>query len=203
MDKPFWEQTYGDDTVSTFSKRPTTDIMEYWTLFSQGATVLDVGCGEGRNAIFLAEKGFIVDAFDISWAGLEKARKIAEAKEVSVNFFHEDLTKFRFKKVYDIMLSHGVLHLCDKAARDLFIRRAMQHTAPGGFNAIGIFTNRLPATPDMAPFTKSLFDVGELSARYADWELVHHWEGIIEDSHPGDIHHQHAYERIIAKKANI
>lgn len=80
-------------------------------------------------------------------------------------------------------------------------KKLMQaHTKAGGFHVIGIFTNRLPATPDNAPFTHSLFDVGELPAKYAGWEIVHHEEGTFTDSHPGDIHHEHAYERIIARK---
>ena len=76
----------------------------------------------------------------------------------------------------------------------------MLHTSVGGYNAIGIFTNQLPSTPDNAPFTKSLFTVGELPERYADWEIIHHLEDIFEDTHPGGIHHQHAYEQIIARK---
>ena len=162
--------------------------------------MLDVGCGEGRNSIFLAEKGFIVDAFDISEAGIEKAIRIANACGIDVSFMCQDLSKYIFNKNYDIILSHGVLHLCKKADRDVFVKQAISHTSTGGYNAIGIFTNRLPATPDNAPFTKSLFDVGELPSLYADWEIIHHLEGIFEDSHPGGIHHQHAYERIIARK---
>ena len=200
MEKPFWEQTYRDDSVSTFAKGPTADIAEYWTLFPAGGTILDVGCGEGRNSIFLAEKGFIVDAIDISEAGIEKAKRIAATCGTKVNFFCQDLIKFNFTATYDVILSHGVLHLCEKADRDTFIEQAKLHTHIGGYNAIGIFTNRLPATPDNAPFTKSLFDVGELPAIYAQWEIVHNPEGIIEDTHPGGIHHQHAYEQVIARK---
>ena len=200
MDKPFWELTYRDDSVSTFAKGATADIAEYWTLFPSGGAVLDVGCGEGRNSIFLAEKGFFVDAFDISEAGIEKAKRIANARNVNINFMRRDLAVFEFEKIYDVVMSHGVLHLCEKIDRDMFIDLAQQHTAIGGYNAIGVFTNRLPATPDNAPFTKSLFDVGELPSLYSDWDIVHHLEGIFEDDHPGGIHHQHAYERIIAKK---
>lgn len=200
MDKPFWEQTYRDDSVSTFAKGPTADIAEYWTLFPAGGTVLDVGCGEGRNSVFLAGKGFAVDAFDISEAGIEKAKRIASASKVEVNFMRGDLVAFVFEKEYNVILSHGVLHLCEEADRNAFIERAKQHTSAGGYNAVGVFTNRLPATPDNAPFTKSLFNVGELPSRYSDWEIVHHLEDVFEDSHPGGIHHQHAYERIIARK---
>ncbi|MCL2421299.1 MAG: methyltransferase domain-containing protein [Defluviitaleaceae bacterium] len=200
MEKPFWEQTYRDDTVVTFTKGPTADVAAHWTMLPSGGNVLDVGCGEGRNAIFLAEKGFCVDAFDISEAGVEKAKRIAAERGVSVNFICCDLVQFIFEKTYDVILSHGVLHLCEKTDRDLFIERAKIHTAVGGYNAIDIFTNRLPATPDNAPFTKSLFDVGELPARYNGWEIVCHLENVFEDSHPGGIHHQHAREEIIAKK---
>ena len=199
MDKPFWEQTYRNDSVSTFAKGPTADIKEYWPLFPAGGTVLDVGCGEGRNSIFLAEKGFAVDAFDISEAGVEKAMRIASTRGDNVNFMYCDLVNFRFEKKYDVILSHGVLHLCEKADRNIFIEQVKKNTIAGGYNAIGIFTNRLPATPDNAPFTKSLFDVGELPLCYRDWEIIHHLEGVFEDTHPGGIHHQHAYERIIVK----
>jgi len=141
-----------------------------------------------------------VDAFDISEAGVEKAKRIAAVRGVDVNFMCRDLAKFIFEKSYDVILSHGVLHLCEKTDRDMYIENAKQHTSIGGYNAVGVFTNRLPATPDNAPFTKSLFDVGELPTCYADWEIVHHLEGIFEDNHPSGIHHQHAYEQVIARK---
>jgi len=200
MEKPFWETSYRDDSVSTFTQSPSSDIAKYWTLFPPGGAVLDAGCGEGRNAIFLAKKGFSVDAFDISEAGVAKAKKIASAQNADVNFAHDDLTKFVFKKDYDVVISCGVLHLCEKAGRDAFIERSKLHTIAGGYNVITVFTNRLPATPDNAPFTKSLFDIGELPACYSEWEFVYNAEDIFEDEHPGGIRHRHAFERIVAKK---
>ena len=198
--KPFWEQTYRNMEVSTFLKGPTVDVNEYYTIFPPKARVLDVGCGEGRNAIFLAKQGHTVDAFDLSENGIAKAERIAQAEGVSVHFFPCDLNDFVFETDYDVVLSHGVLHLPEKEIRDRFIRRMQEHTRPGGYNVVGIFTNRLPATPDNAPFTHSLFDVGELPEKYQGWELVHHNEGTFTDTHPGGIHHEHAFERIIARK---
>ncbi|RQV94070.1 methyltransferase domain-containing protein [bacterium] len=198
--KPFWEKTYTNKALHTFQKGPTKDIAEYHHLFMANSLILDVGCGEGRNSIFLSTQGHIVDAFDISSKGIEKSKYLANRKMVNVNFFVQDLCSYRFGKDYDVILTHGVLHLIEKDSRNDFLTVMKSHTKPGGFNVIGIFTNRLPATPDNVPFTKSLFDVGELPARYSDWEVIHHCEGTFEDTHPGEIHHEHAFERIIAKK---
>lgn len=201
QERPFWEQTYADMDVSTFSKGPTVDVNEFYQIFPQNARVLDVGCGEGRNSIFMAKLGNQVDAFDISKNGIEKAKKIAGQAGVQVNYFCCDLEAFVFEKEYDIILSHGVLHLPYKEVRDAFIAKMQANTKIGGYNAIGIFTNRLPATEDNAPYTHSLFDVGELPEKYKDWEIVHHFEGTFSDSHPGGIHHEHAFERVIAKRS--
>lgn len=198
--KPFWEQTYSNSDVSTFSKGPTVDVNEHYGIFQSNSLILDVGCGEGRNSIFLAKLGHTVDAFDISKNGIAKAKKIAKAVGAEVNFFSQDLGSFEFEKDYDVILSHGVLHLPEKEVRDAFIKKMQEHTKPGGYNLVGVFTNRLPATPDNAPFTHSLFDVGELPAKYEGWEIVHHLEGTFRDTHPGGIHHEHAYERVIARK---
>lgn len=200
QERPFWEQLYTDMEVSAFSKGPTTDINEFYNIFPKNAQVLDVGCGEGRNSIFMAKLGNKVDAFDISENGIEKAKKIAKQMGVQVNYFCIDLEKFVFEKEYDVILSHGVLHLPYKDVRDKFIAKMQGNTKIGGYNVIGIFTNRLPATPDNAPYTHSLFHVGELPEKYKKWEIIYHLEGTFVDSHPGDIHHEHAFERIIAKR---
>ena len=48
--------------------------------------------------------------------------------------------------------------------------------------------------------THSLFDVGELPEKYAGWEIVAHEEGTFRDTHPGNIHHEHAFDRIVDRK---
>ena len=200
MDKPFWEKTYKDQSVSTFAKGPTGDVFDFFDSINETYTVLDVGCGEGRNAIYMATKGHDVDAFDLSEAGILKSKRIADEKSVHVRFWVQDLDEYTFIKNYHVIMSHGVLHLPEKKVRNQFIEQAKLHTFSGGYQVIGIFTNRCPATPDNAPFTKSLFEVGELPDKYSDWDILHHKEGIFCDEHPGGIKHEHSYERIIARK---
>ena len=199
-DEPFWEKSYRDDNVSTFAKGPTESVKEIYQKFKNESLILDVGCGEGRDSIFLARQGHWVDAFDISEAGISKSIRIAKHEKISVNFFQQDLVGFVFNKCYDVIISSGVLHLPEKSKRDSFILEAQKNTVVGGYHIIGIFTDRLPATPDNAPFTKSLFKVGEILSIYHGWNIVKHVEGTFKDEHPGGIKHEHSYERIIAKK---
>ena len=198
--RPFWEQAYRDPEAVAFSKGPTADLAEFHHLIPPGSSVLDVGCGEGRNAIFLAGLDHTAEGFDLSESGIGKAKAIATAQGVSVRFWAQDLGTFDFTRAYDVILSHGVLHLPEKHIRNAFIRKAQAHTAPGGLHFIGVFTNRLPAAPDMVAVTKSLFDVGELPGMYSGWKILHHNEGTFRDEHPGGVKHEHAYERIIARK---
>jgi tellurite methyltransferase len=76
IEQPFWEKLYADTSASAFSKRPSSDVKEFYSMFPENARILDVGCGEGRNAIFLARTGTMVDAFDISENGIQKAKSI-------------------------------------------------------------------------------------------------------------------------------
>lgn len=65
---------------------------------------LDVACGEGRNAIWLAEQGWQVDAVDFSEVGIDKARKIASKRDVNVNFVVGDISRHDFSAdSYDLV----------------------------------------------------------------------------------------------------
>jgi len=200
MDKPFWEKIYADMSVATFGKRPAGDVMKMSSSFKKGMRALDIGCGEGRNAIYLAELGLDVDAFDISEAGIEKLKRIAEEKGINVNAWAKDLNRFIFDKKYDVIICHGVLHLVEKHEWQRMIKDIKINTNQGGLNIIGVFTNTLPAAPDLVLFTKALFNEGELKELYTDWNIVDYNAYVFEDEHPGGVHHKHAANNIIASK---
>lgn len=200
MNKPFWEKSYRNEDVSTFGVKPNPTIQERWPLFKKNGTVLDVGCGEGQNSIFLAQKGFAVDAFDISNSGIEKLKRTAMEKHVRVSAWIADLREFQFRKEYDVITSHGKLHFVSKQDWKRFILEAKDNTCEGGIHIMQIFTNKVPASPDIAPFVKGMADEGELFELYTDWEIIETRSHIFEDEHPGVKKHFHASDKIVAKK---
>jgi tellurite methyltransferase len=72
--------------------------------------LLDIGCGEGKDAVFFARCGYAVSAFDISDAGIEKLKRLAEKAHVHVQVFKANIWDYRLSEEYDILFSSGVLH---------------------------------------------------------------------------------------------
>lgn len=74
--KPFWEETYKSE-ASTFSPEPNGTLREFEHIIGRERAVLDVGCGEGQNCLYLARQGWTdVDAFDLSLNGREIRHRI-------------------------------------------------------------------------------------------------------------------------------
>ena len=79
----FWERGYQDAAVSTMGG-PNHDIVELAAALPAGARVLDLGCGEGRNAFYLASRGCRVTAVDRSRSGIAKLRALSERTGIPV-----------------------------------------------------------------------------------------------------------------------
>ena len=86
-----------------FGEKPNLFLKKHIRLLPKGKA-LDVAAGEGRNAVFLAQQGFEVDAVDISEKGLKKARKLAQEKGVKITTFLVDLDQYHIQKErYDLI----------------------------------------------------------------------------------------------------
>jgi 2-polyprenyl-3-methyl-5-hydroxy-6-metoxy-1,4-benzoquinol methylase len=101
-DQKRWEKRFGRKEFA-LGKEPNPFLKRHIHLLPKGRA-LDVATGEGRNAVFLAQKGFEVDAVDISEKGLKKARKLAREKGVKINTFLVDLDRYQIEKErYDLI----------------------------------------------------------------------------------------------------
>lgn len=165
--------------------------------------VLDIGCGEGKDAVFLARNGYRVTAFDISEEGLLKARALADNCGAKVDFFRADVRDFRLETTYDIIFSSGVFHYIPPELRETVVDNLKSHTASNGLNVINVFVKKpfIPPPPDTEAGETAAGDwrSGELLTYYHDW-LLHKSEEKIFDCSSGGIPHQHCMDVMIAEK---
>lgn len=197
---PFWEEAYREEDTVAFSVEPNITVTEFEHLIDTRSNVLEVGCGEGQNAIYLARKGHRVDAFDLSEHGIAKLKHRCKLSNVSVNAFVADLTTYRFTRYYDMVVCFGTLHFVDKEAWKRFICNAKEYTNIGGIHIMQIFTDAVPASEDIAPFAIGLAKDEEIKELYADWEILQFKSYVFEDEHPNVPKHLHASNKIVARR---
>lgn len=165
--------------------------------------VLDIGCGEGKDAVFFARCGYCVTGFDISEKGIDKAKRLAEHNKVNVNFFKADLFDYRPDGEFDIIFSSGMLHFIQPDTRKELCDILKEHTSTGGINALNVFVHKpfIPPAPDAMPDEdeEHLWRSGELFRYYHDW-LFYTCDETIFDCNSGGTPHKHCMNTLIAQK---
>ena len=162
--------------------------------------LLDIGCGEGKDSVFFARNGYDVTAFDISDAGIEKTKRLADNVGVQVKIFKADILDFRLNTSFDIIFSSGVLHYIKQSLREEIFTNYKQFTNPNGLHVLNVFVNKpfIGPAPEKEP-TACKWISGEIFMHYHDW-LIQECSEVIFDCNSSGIPHQHAMNRIIAQK---
>ena len=102
LDQKRWDERFKGKKFA-FGKEANPFLKRHISLLPKGKA-LDIATGEGRNAIFLSQNGFDVEAVDISKMGLRKARKLAKEMGVKIRTFDVDLDTYQIKKgQYDLI----------------------------------------------------------------------------------------------------
>lgn len=198
---PFWEEVYQDNDAVAFSVEPNATVKEFEHLLHKQSNIIEIGCGEGQNVIYLAQQGYCnVDAFDLSEHGIAKVKQKCRAGNIQLNAFVADLTAYQFEKKYDLIMSFGTLHFVSKKDWKIFLEKAKESTVIGGIHIMSIFTDAVPASEDIAPFAIGLAKDGEIKELYNDWEVLQFKSYVFEDEHPGVPKHLHASNKVVARR---
>jgi SAM-dependent methyltransferase len=129
MDRLGWDERYAGDEL-VWTAEPNRFLVAEVEGLTPGRA-LDLACGEGRNAVWLAERGWAVTGVDFSTVGLDKARRLADARHVSVQWERADVTEYQPPaEGFDLVIVM-YLHLPESSRRIAF-RRAAGAVAPGG-----------------------------------------------------------------------
>ena len=124
QDRDKWNQRYAEDS---YRKNNPVTLLENWLPRLPVGRALDVACGAGRNAVFLAQAGYQVDAVDISAEGLDRARREVESLELDINWIEQDLDQpYQFDTNYDVIIVMWYVNLG-------LISQLCGCLAPGGY----------------------------------------------------------------------
>jgi len=130
--------------------------------------VLDVGCGTGENALFLASRGHDVWGVDSAPTAIEIARRKAEERDLAATFQVTDtLNLHEIGRTFDTVIDSGLFHALSDPERPCFVRNVSAVLKPGGTYFMLAFSDREPAGYGPRRITKA-----EIQAAFSDgWRI--------------------------------
>lgn len=182
-----WDERY-DTRKYIFGIKPLKFLKENIDLLPEGRAFV-IAMGEGRNAVYLAKKGFVVDGCDISDVAINKAKTLALKKKVVIDAVVADMTTFEMKKgKYDLITCFYYLQ------RDL-IPQIKEGLRKGGMVIFETYTvDQITLGPDVkGPRNRDyLLEHNELLDFFRDFRVIFYEEKIVDN--------KKAIARLIAEK---
>jgi len=178
-----WNERYSAKEL-VWSAGPNRLFAEQTTELTPGSA-LDIACGEGRNALWLAEQGWQVTGIDFSDVAIGKAGRIGERRGVDVNWVVLDIAEEELPSAFDLVC---VLYLhTDPEERSRWLNRAIGAVKPGGtFLYIGHDPTNIEQGVGGPQDSALLPDAGEISVALIDFRIDA--AGVVErpvDTDPG------------------
>jgi SAM-dependent methyltransferase len=173
-DQQKWDKKYREKNFPN-GEKPNSFLKNHIRLLGQGK-VLDIASGDGRNAVFLAQNGWKVDAVDISPVALQKAQQLARRKEVKIRTIQSDLDSFPIEKgKYDLI---AIFYFLDRR----LISRIKQGLKKGGRIIFETYLADPAAQKLAAPENrKYLLKPNELLTRFGGFRVLFYREGVFKE----------------------
>lgn len=113
---------------------PTQVFVDFFdALDSKPARVLDVGCGQGRDALFIARLGHSVVGVDLSPSGISELQSVANEEGLAIEGIATDINSFTPDGLFDIVLIDRTLHMLPEKERLSVLKRLIMHVSPNGW----------------------------------------------------------------------
>lgn len=192
------QQLYAGD--SFYWGTEPNDFARRTLQFMSSGDAIDIGAGEGSDAVFFAERGFDVLAVDPAKNGLEKAARLSRERGVGVQVLESDINSLKLDRTFNLVYSAGTIQYLKPETREKQFHHFQEQTSPGGLHALLTFVDH----PDIPPAhdwseNESLYAPGELRTYYEGWRCLHFRSFVFDDDSGGEPH-QHAVEEYIFEK---
>ncbi|MDQ2858765.1 MAG: methyltransferase domain-containing protein [Candidatus Eremiobacteraeota bacterium] len=171
----FWDERYRSRSA-VWSGEPNGQLVREVSELAPG-TALDAGCGEGADAIWLAERGWRVVAVDISAVALARARAVAIDADVArrIEWLRADLATWVPTGYYDLV-SVQFMHVPKLPREDMFRRLAAAVEPNGSLLVVGHHPSDLETTMPRPPLPELFYTAAEVGALLEP----QHWDIIVD-----------------------
>jgi len=173
-----WNERYAQADREWLPETPAEWLVEHEALLTGSGRALDVACGDGRNALYLAQLGYMVDAIDVSDVAIGAVRATVEARGLTMTIAPRvvDLEREPLPAgPYDVIVMLNFLQ------RDLFAPAA-QALAPGGLLLFETLDRSHVDELGHSFNPAYLVEPGELLSAFDGLEVVDHREGVAQRS---------------------
>lgn len=198
------ERLYGRDEYywGTDPNEMAEETVNVASELGDEVTAVDIGAGEGRDAVLFAERGWEVYAIDVSPNGLKKAERLADRRGVHLETVEADANELSLPDAVDVAYSAGTVQYIRPENRERQFEHFKEATTEGGIHAMFAFVDHpeIPTPPDWTD-NEFFYARNELEGYYADWETLRTREVVFDDESGGEPH-QHAAEILFARNTS-
>jgi tellurite methyltransferase len=177
-----WEERYRNGPRGAFfGEEPSTlarrlvHFFRHMDVPVQG-DLFEIGCGEGRDVAFLAAQGFRVEAIEAAPTGVARTRELIRAHGLRAEVEEGDLARIAWRRDYDVLFANQAIQFAGGDALRV-LEEVRDHTRPGGWNAIGMFTDEV--LPPAEHPQVHIFHREELRRLYDGWRLLEYGESLV------------------------
>ncbi|MBW8330192.1 MAG: class I SAM-dependent methyltransferase [Thiobacillus sp.] len=186
MSSGFWNDRFATDEY-IFGTAPNVFLASQAALIRPGMRALAVADGEGRNGVWLAERGAQVHAIDFSSAALEKARKLASERGVTLDIEQADVLNWDWQEAAYDLVAAIFIQFAPPPERDRIIAGIRRTLKPGGVLILQGYTPKQIEYGTGGPPSAAHMYIAELLRDwFAGWDILHlreHESVISEGSH--------------------
>ncbi|MDT7799693.1 MAG: hypothetical protein QOI78_3126 [Actinomycetota bacterium] len=168
LKQEFWEALYQRDEHRIWSGNVNRNLRDEVTGLKPGHA-LDLGCGEGGDAIWLAQQGWTVDGADISTLALARAEAAAKEQGVEVRWLHRDILDWQPEETYDL-ISAQYMHLPPELRKNVFTAAAAAIRPGGSLLIVGHSPKAMREFDGQTPPQELFFEPEEIPAYLGDAE---------------------------------
>jgi cyclopropane fatty-acyl-phospholipid synthase-like methyltransferase len=211
-----YDEVYSE-ADNIFGSSAERTLKNFVSQINKNYPVLDIGAGQGRNSLFLAERGFTVDALEPSKVAIETIKNKLGDKNYNIRMYQNEFQDFEPKNLpYSAVLIYGLIQILNWSTINLLFEKVEKWITKGSLVFITAFSSK---DSSFRKFNNEWNKVGknsfinkdgsyrtflepnEILNFFKDYRVLYHWEGLgPKHKHGHGPVEQHELIELVAKK---